>query len=56
MTATPLEVERVIQQETEEMISGFSRLSISPAPRLPIVERYKFFVVVDVVSFVLLYK
>ena len=37
MTDTPVEVEGGIQPALEEIISGFSRLSISPAPRPPLV-------------------
>lgn len=37
MTNTLVEVERGIQPEIEEIISGLSHLSISPAPRPPLV-------------------
>lgn len=37
MTDTPVEAEGEIQPEIEEIISGFGHLSISPAPRPPLV-------------------
>jgi len=35
MTDTPVGIEEGIQPELEEIVSGFERLSISPAPRPP---------------------
>ena len=37
MIDTPVEADRGIQPKIEEIISGFSRLSISLAPRPPLV-------------------